>query len=65
LGIRYQCMPQGCLDNGVDRHCAGHLPGPDPGQSEEGSKGLDQEREYKGGDSIVSTTTIDTDSPRG
>jgi len=61
LGIRYRFTAQGCLDNNVDRSCAGYLPGSDKGQSEERSKGLDQERGYQGGGSVVSTAPIDTD----
>jgi len=52
-GTRYQFAVQRCLDNDVDQPCAGHLPGSDGGQSEESSDGLDQERGYKGGDSVV------------
>ena len=60
-GIRYRFAVRQCLDNDIDRPCAGHLPGPDSGQSEESSDGLDQERGYKGGDSVVSRTSIDSD----
>jgi hypothetical protein len=52
---------QGYSDNGINPPRAGHLPGPDKGQSEERSKGLDQERGYKGGFSAVSATPNNTD----
>jgi len=48
-GIRYQFMVEVCLDNDVDRPCAGHLPCPDNGEAEERPDGLDQEWGYKGG----------------
>ena len=57
-GIRYWFVVQWCLDN-LDRYRAGHLLGPDSGKSEESSDRLDQERGYKGGDSVVSRTSID------
>lgn len=60
-GIRYLFGVQGCPGDGVDRPCAGYLPGPDKGRSEERSQGLDQERGHQGGDSVVSMTPIDTD----
>ena len=59
-GIRYRFAVHRCLDNDVNRHCAGHLPGPDNLRSEERSDRLDQERGYKGGDSAVSRTSIDS-----
>ena len=60
LGIRYQFAIQGHLDGDVNRPCAGHLLGPDKGGSEERSKGLDQERGYEGGGSIISKASINT-----
>jgi len=60
-GIRYRFAVQQCLNVDVDRPCAGHLPGPDRGQSEESSDRLDQERGYKGGDAVVSRISIDSD----
>lgn len=60
-GTRYLFAVHKCPYGDVDRPCTGYLPGPDKGQSEGCSKGLDQERRYQGGDSVVSTTPIDTD----
>lgn len=60
-GIRYRFAVQGRPGCDVNRPCAGYLPGPDKGGSEESSDGLDQERWYEGGYYIVSTTPIDTD----
>jgi len=45
-GIRCLFKIKGCPYDDVDRLCAGHLPGPDEGRSEERSEGLDQERGY-------------------
>lgn len=48
-GIRYRFAARKCLGDDVNRPCAGYLPGPDKGRSEEGTRGLDQERGYQGG----------------
>ena len=60
-GTRYLFVVHKCPHSDVDRPCTGHLPCPDKGQSDGRPEGLDQERRYKGGDSVVSTTPIDMD----
>lgn len=50
---RYLFAVHKCARGDFDRPRIGHLPGPDQGGPKERSKGLDQERGYKGGNSVA------------
>ena len=60
-GIRCLFVVDRCPHGDVDRPCAGYIPGPDKGRSEERSKELDQERRYQGGGSVVSAASVNAD----